>query len=188
MTLSFWLRDYLYIPLGGNRKGNARTYANLLITMLLGGLWHGASWNFVVWGGMHGLALAVHKLWTTRTAHWGGLKEHLLYRMFAWLLTLLVVGLLWIPFRCADFSTTMILLKNLLPDGEGIIWPHTMTLVVLACVIAWHVMYLLQARLLAGFPTTQPQNVMPAFVIGFFLMLIILFAPVNTSPFIYFQF
>ena len=59
MTLSRWLRDYLYIPLGGNRKGTARTYVNLMITMLLGGLWHGAAWHFVVWGGLHGVYLAV---------------------------------------------------------------------------------------------------------------------------------
>ena len=59
MSLSFWLRDYLYISLGGNRKGIAITYRNLMITMLLGGLWHGSSWNFVIWGGIHGLVLSV---------------------------------------------------------------------------------------------------------------------------------
>ncbi|MFO7880294.1 MAG: MBOAT family protein [Bacteroidales bacterium] len=63
ISLSSWLRDYLYIPLGGNRKGKSRTYINLMITMLLGGLWHGAAWRFVIWGGLHGLGLAVHKLW-----------------------------------------------------------------------------------------------------------------------------
>ena len=61
ISLSTWLRDYLYISLGGNRKGKLRTYINLVLTMLLGGLWHGASWNFVVWGGLHGVALALHK-------------------------------------------------------------------------------------------------------------------------------
>jgi len=61
ITLSQWLRDYLYIPLGGNRRGAGRTYGNLLVTMLLGGLWHGATWNFVIWGGLHGIALAVHR-------------------------------------------------------------------------------------------------------------------------------
>ena len=61
ISLSTWLRDYLYISLGGNRKGKIRTYVNLMLTMLLGGLWHGASWNFIVWGGLHGAALAVHK-------------------------------------------------------------------------------------------------------------------------------
>ena len=61
MTLSRWLRDYLYIPLGGNRKGRAKTYRNLMITMLLGGLWHGASWTFVLWGGIHGTALSAER-------------------------------------------------------------------------------------------------------------------------------
>ena len=58
ISLSTWLRDYLYIPLGGNKKGNLRTYVNLMITMLLGGLWHGAGWVFIIWGGLHGFALA----------------------------------------------------------------------------------------------------------------------------------
>ena len=62
MTLSRWLRDYVYIPLGGNRKGARRTYVNLLLTMLIGGLWHGAGWTFVVWGGLHGLYLAAGRL------------------------------------------------------------------------------------------------------------------------------
>jgi D-alanyl-lipoteichoic acid acyltransferase DltB (MBOAT superfamily) len=63
ISLSTWLRDYLYISLGGNRKGKVRTYINLCLTMLLGGLWHGASWNFVIWGGFHGIALAAQKFW-----------------------------------------------------------------------------------------------------------------------------
>lgn len=67
ISLSSWLRDYLYISLGGNRKGKIRQYANLIITMFLGGLWHGASWNFVLWGMMHGVALAAHKFWMTLT-------------------------------------------------------------------------------------------------------------------------
>ena len=67
MTLSRWLRDYLYIPLGGSRAGRARTYRNLMITMLLGGLWHGARWTFVVWGGIHGTGLAVERWWRERS-------------------------------------------------------------------------------------------------------------------------
>ncbi len=62
ISLSTWLRDYLYIPLGGNRNGNTRTYINLMLVMLIGGLWHGASWNFVIWGGIHGLMLALERL------------------------------------------------------------------------------------------------------------------------------
>ena len=70
MTLSSWLRDYLYIPLGGNRGGTGRTYVNLMITMLLGGLWHGAAWHFVVWGGLHGVYLAIGH-WKRRSGNAG---------------------------------------------------------------------------------------------------------------------
>jgi len=188
MTLSFWLRDYLYIPLGGNRMGTGRTYLNLIITMLLGGLWHGASWNFVIWGGMHGLALAVHKLWSVYTAGWDNIKQLLLYRLLSWVLTMLVVGMLWVPFRSVDFQTTVLFFGGLLPDGEGIAWMHPMVITILSVVIFWHALYLVRSTVLYAFPSERPYNAVPAFVIGGFIMLIVFFAPINTSPFIYFQF
>ena len=76
ISLSSWLRDYLYISLGGNRKGKIRQYANLIITMFLGGLWHGASWNFVFWGMLHGVALAAHKFWMGITGRKKGERSH----------------------------------------------------------------------------------------------------------------
>ena len=97
MTLSRFLRDYLYVPLGGNRCGPVRQAANVVLTMLLGGLWHGASWTFVVWGGLHGAALAVNHVWAQR-----GFR---LPRVVAWLLTLLFVLLCWVLFRSPDFAT-----------------------------------------------------------------------------------
>src|SRR5207249_4443693 len=97
MTLSAWLRDYLYIPLGGNRKGEARTYINLMITMFLGGLWHGASWNFAMWGMIHGIGLAVNRLWRSR---W---PDRRLPWPIAWPVTLLFVTLAWVPFRALTF-------------------------------------------------------------------------------------
>jgi D-alanyl-lipoteichoic acid acyltransferase DltB (MBOAT superfamily) len=95
MTLSRFLRDYLYIPLGGNRCGPVRQAVNVVATMLLGGLWHGAAWTFVVWGGLHGLALAVNHVWDGT-----GLR---LPRPLAWLLTLLFVMAGWVLFRSPDF-------------------------------------------------------------------------------------
>src|SRR5689334_20789231 len=97
MTLSRWLRDYLYIPLGGNRKGSLKTYRNLMLTMLLGGLWHGAAWTFVVWGGIHGIGLCVERAtgWrpTSPAAQW-----------FGRILTFHVVCLAWIFFRADSLS------------------------------------------------------------------------------------
>ena len=97
MTLSRFLRDYLYIPLGGSRCGPIRQAVNVVATMLLGGLWHGANWTFVVWGGLHGVALAVNHVWEQR-----GFR---LPRPVAWLLTMLFVTACWVLFRAPDFAT-----------------------------------------------------------------------------------
>lgn len=97
MTLSRWLRDYLYIPLGGNRKGINRTLVNLFLTFLLGGLWHGAAWTFVIWGVMHGVALIIHRLWAQAGKR--------LARPLAWLLTFSFINLSWIIFRASDVKS-----------------------------------------------------------------------------------
>jgi len=97
ITLSRILRDYLYIPLGGNRRGGLRQAVNVILTMLLGGLWHGASWTFVAWGGLHGVALAVNGAWTRRRLH--------LPWLAGWTLTMLFVLMGWVLFRAADFAT-----------------------------------------------------------------------------------
>ncbi len=102
MTLSTWLRDYLYISLGGNRKGPGRTYINLMATMLLGGLWHGAAWNFVLWGGYQGLLLAVHRWWRgegpgTDAAPWG-------LRALRWFVFFQLVCFGWLLFRAQSLG------------------------------------------------------------------------------------
>jgi D-alanyl-lipoteichoic acid acyltransferase DltB (MBOAT superfamily) len=101
ISLSSWLRDYLYIPLGGNRISHLRTYVNLFITMLLGGLWHGASLNFVFWGALHGIALALHKLWKEAFPKFvsGGLM-----RILGVMITFHFVCFCWIFFKCATFT------------------------------------------------------------------------------------
>jgi D-alanyl-lipoteichoic acid acyltransferase DltB (MBOAT superfamily) len=99
MTLSRWLRDYLYIPLGGNRRGRRRTYVNLMLTMLLGGLWHGASWTFLIWGGIHGGALGAERWLGER---YPGVR---LPGWLAWLITFNVVCLAWVFFRAPDLGT-----------------------------------------------------------------------------------
>ena len=102
ISLSTWLRDYLYIPLGGNRKGRVRTQINLIITMLLGGLWHGASWNFVIWGGLHGAYLTVERVLRDRLGHMK-LWMHPLVRFGLMGLTFLLVCITWVFFRADGF-------------------------------------------------------------------------------------
>lgn len=102
ISLSTWLRDYLYVPLGGNRRGELRTYANLMITMLLGGLWHGASWTFVVWGGLHGAYLAIER--------WSG-------RQLGILATFMVVTVTWVFFRAHTFADAWGLLRSMAGAG-----------------------------------------------------------------------
>ena len=107
MTLSRWLRDYLYIPLGGSRKGRAKTYRNMMITMLLGGLWHGASWTFVLWGGIHGTALSAERFARER---FPGFR---LPAWAAWLVTFNVVCVAWVFFRAPDLHTAFAVLGGL---------------------------------------------------------------------------
>lgn len=100
ISLSSWLRDYLYISLGGNRGSKLFTYRNLMLTMVLGGLWHGASWTFVVWGAMHGAALVLHREWSRFTESAAGVRRAM--KVFALPLTFLWVLLTWVPFRAND--------------------------------------------------------------------------------------
>ncbi|MDP4204638.1 MAG: MBOAT family O-acyltransferase [Bacteroidota bacterium] len=110
ISLSLWLKDYLYIPLGGNRKGKIRTYLNLMITMLLGGLWHGANIRFIIWGGIHGMALCLHRLWKSIFPN---LKSTKVTRTFSIILTFHFVAFAWICFRADDMVTIQEMLYQL---------------------------------------------------------------------------
>lgn len=113
ISLSTWLRDYLYISLGGNRKGKFRTYLNLLITMVLGGLWHGASWNFIIWGGFHGIGLAVQKFWRNLTRKPKTETSHGLRRVLGVLLTFHFVCFCWIFFRNSSFEASVTMIEQI---------------------------------------------------------------------------
>lgn len=112
MTLSTFLRDYLYIPLGGNRRGTFRRYINLITTMLLGGLWHGAGWNFVLWGGLHGIYLVLNHTWHKLI---GGDDQNrgMVSAAFSIFLTFCLVVIAWVPFRATDFESTLRILSGM---------------------------------------------------------------------------
>ena len=124
ISLSSWLRDYLYISLGGNRKGKIRQYANLIITMFLGGLWHGASWNFVFWGMLHGVALAVHKFWMGITGRKKGERSRGIRRFFGIVITFHFVCFCWIFFRNADFSASLDMLRQIFTTFRPGLFPQ----------------------------------------------------------------
>jgi alginate O-acetyltransferase complex protein AlgI len=186
ISLSRWLREYLYYPLGGNRRGKARQYLNLLVVMLLGGLWHGAHWNFVVWGGIHGAGLALHKLWQDRL----GRREAptgAVAAVLSWAGTLLFVCLAWLFFRAASLPTAMFMLRKMFtlgPGAAGTDWFQTATMLAIPAMIAGHLLGLrLRDR-------TSPRVTTFG---GMLLALLVLFGllflkPSDASPFIYFQF
>ena len=113
ISLSTWLRDYVYIPLGGNRKGTVRTYLNNFATMLIGGLWHGAAWRFVFWGAMHGVGLAIHKASKPYTAKLG---DSWAVRAASWLITITFVAALWVFFRAETWADAGLILAGVFND------------------------------------------------------------------------
>jgi alginate O-acetyltransferase complex protein AlgI len=118
ITLSRFLRDYVYISLGGNRLGKVRRYANLFLTMLIGGIWHGAGWTFILWGALHGAYLAINHLWTSLSGKIG----IALPRVAAHALTLILVIFAWVPFRAPDLPSTFALWRGMIGLG-GFAWP-----------------------------------------------------------------
>ncbi len=181
ISLSTWLRDYLYIPLGGNRRGEARTYANLMITMGLGGLWHGASWSFVLWGLLHGVALAVHRLYR---AHFPAARCP---AALGWLATMLVVVPGWFLFR----SGTLEHAATLLALVDHFAWkPFDRTAWLAMAAVAVPVFFVewLQTRTNDVLVMTRLAFVPYSAVVG--LLLIAIFARFygTQHEFIYFQF
>jgi alginate O-acetyltransferase complex protein AlgI len=181
MTLSRWLRDYLYIPLGGNRKGTLLTYRNLMLTMLLGGLWHGAAWTFVVWGGIHGLGLA-----TERALGWRPTSSAA--RWFGRVVTFHVVCFAWIFFRADSFSRAGQVLERLF-TAWGQSSPLVTTSVVLAIAVGVAGQYV-RPRAVAG--VVGGFQRLPALAqagcIAVVLVAINTLGPEGVAPFIYFRF
>jgi D-alanyl-lipoteichoic acid acyltransferase DltB (MBOAT superfamily) len=186
MTLSSWLRDYLYIPLGGNRKGRLRTYFNLLVTMTLGGLWHGAGLQFIVWGLMHGLGLAIERFIGELTGFTGKYKTAL--GAFAgWFITLNFVCIAWIFFRSQTLADA---LDYFAAIGAGNRTPATLTpLIMVLLALGFLTQFLPRnfgPRLQGAFESWPlPGKVLAT---SGAVAAIVLLAPTGIAPFIYFQF
>ena len=183
ISLSSWLKDYLYIPLGGNRKGKFRTYVNLAITMLLGGLWHGASWNFVFWGAWHGVGLAVHK-WLFSTKD----NKKTSFNFVSWAITTLFVLVGWVFFRADSTEKTLIMLKRMFFAWEtfAIHWIYLPLYIIIPLVI---VAYIIGRKWFQDdYPLVNLRSFFGMFIFLFVVVGIVLFYFHNPQPFIYFQF
>jgi len=188
ISLSTWLRHYLYFPLGGNRKGRGQTYVNLMLVMTLGGLWHGANWNFLVWGAYHGALLVIHRSYRQAIAgsRFEAITEGVIWRVFGTLVTFSLVSAGWITFRTRSFGETIGVLSDLVSADRALDLhlPLGFT-VLLAAILLWIVVdwgRRLQGWLIAGGMFRETLGT------ALSLMTIALFSRPEAIPFIYFQF
>ncbi len=189
ISLSTWLRDYIYIPLGGNRKGTARTYLNNFATMLIGGLWHGAAWKFVFWGAMHGAGLAVHK---ASKPVLGRIGDSWPVRAASWLVTMTFVALLWVFFRADSWADSWTVVSSVFRDFSAAYIPafaaaRSLWLILMLVIVVSHCL-----------PTRFWESAQAWFVRSLWIVKLLIFIVVvqlvielrteSVSPFIYFQF
>lgn len=183
ISLSSWLKDYLYIPLGGSKKGKIRTYINLSLTMLLGGLWHGASWNFIIWGGLHGGVLAVERFFKKDDFH----KKNIVIIILSTLGVFHFVCLCWIFFRAVTLKGAIVYLRAFSNIG---ITPTLITPFVIVLIICGIVIHFIPDTFSEKLKNRYKK--VPVFVqgiiIGFFFLLLSSLSPEGVAPFIYFQF
>jgi alginate O-acetyltransferase complex protein AlgI len=189
ISLSTWLRDYLYVPLGGNRKGRVRTYANLMITMLLGGLWHGASWSFVVWGGLHGLYLSAERFLKEALPKNLALYQSLGFKIAMALLTYVLINVTWVFFRAQTIEQAFSVLGSMVtlrPDAQTVLHYNEIVpaLIVIAGMVTVH--WLMRTRSLEHVVTRAPQWALAAAWSAMLFGLVI--TQGSDSAFIYFQF
>jgi alginate O-acetyltransferase complex protein AlgI len=188
ISLSSWLRDFIYIPLGGNQKGFSLQLIFLMLTMTLGGLWHGADWKFVWWGIGHGFLLILHKLFVK----WNGGFENKFWSFVSWILTFVSVVILWIPFRAKNLSDSFIITKALL---KGINWN---TLVIFSIQNWTFLVLLIFGFVMTLLPDSFKKKlkqfyIQESFVIKFILFVVLIqfmyeIQSAEIQPFIYFQF
>jgi alginate O-acetyltransferase complex protein AlgI len=185
ISLSTWLRDYLYIPLGGNKVGVSRTYVNLMLTMLIGGLWHGAGWTFVVWGFLHGMYLVIERLLKNVVKF---KAENLGFQMFLAFLTFTCVNFTWVFFRAKDFKTAMDLLGSMfnIHGNKAILTTSNIVLVLGLMTLVFLGHFAMRKHSLVGVIAATPKWLL-AIVWGIMIFGLMI-VQTTGQQFIYFQF
>ena len=193
VSLSSWLRDYLYIPLGGNRRGRLRTQINLMLTMLLGGLWHGAAWHFVIWGCLHGIFLIVEGGYKQLFAGNSVIRQDASAGIRGFLLALLTFALLnmsWVFFRATDLSSSLTLLRTMTLGGasdlRNLLAPSEITIVFSLTAVLMTTHWFMRNTSLEAIAAKIPWG-LRALIISFMIISLVL-APGEDRAFIYFQF
>lgn len=190
ISLSTWLRDYLYISLGGNRRGKLRTYVNLMLTMLLGGLWHGASWNFIFWGFFHGLFLVIDKF--TKSLHFLTIADNRLTRIVKMLVTFHLVCFGWIFFRNVTFDGSTSMLRQIFTDFHPELFGQLLTgySEVFALMAIGYLCHFIPAsfsdRIKSVFVRSPFLVSIPVLVLAIYIVIQV--KSMDVQPFIYFQF
>lgn len=190
ISLSSWLMEYLYIPLGGNRRGRARTYVNLMLTMLIGGLWHGADWHFVVWGGLHGIALCIHKLYRKWTKDREPTKIGTGLSICA---TFLFVSMCLVFFRADSCATAVKVLGAIATGQNGVIHLSAWAIFGLAAIAAAEITAAVRCtkrgvKWDGYYPTVRLDRVGGLAVFFLFVGITLSLGYTGDNPFIYFQF
>ncbi|MDP4266996.1 MAG: MBOAT family O-acyltransferase [Bacteroidota bacterium] len=188
ISLSSWLKDYLYISLGGNRKGKIRQYFNLMVTMLLGGLWHGASWKFIMWGGLHGIALSIEKMFKIPDI----VKKNVIFKIIGVIITFHIVCLCWIFFRATSFESAIIIMKQIVnafnPDiALQVIVGYKEVFILFALGYALHFIPKNIELFIQNKFSLTPFILKPI-VLAMVIWLVIQVKSSDIQPFIYFQF
>lgn len=191
ISLSSWLQDYLYISLGGNRKGAVRTYINLMLTMLLGGLWHGADWSFVAWGGLHGLALVVHKLTFGRKRKdkkAQPVKTSLPITLLCMLLNSAFATFCWIFFRAQSIGDALIVISRIFTWASGVHYIFVYTVIFAILLLVIHLYMYFKNNGHATRISVSLDKWTGRFAVILMIFIIAVFAYGGDTAFVYFQF
>lgn len=194
ISLSTWLKDYLYISLGGNRKGKLHTYGNLFFTMLLGGLWHGAAIRFVMWGALHGVALAIHKVWLAIVpgAKIMGSEMSWWRRAIGMFITFNLVCLGWLMFRAESMQSVMLMLHQIFYNFNEAMIPQVITgyLGVFALMAIGYILHMLPTSTdrMAQRIVTHSPLILQVIMVAVVIWCVMQIKSSEIQPFIYFQF
>jgi D-alanyl-lipoteichoic acid acyltransferase DltB (MBOAT superfamily) len=181
ISLSTWLRDYLYIPLGGNQRGRIRTYVNIMITMLLGGLWHGAGWNWVIWGGIQGIVMSVERMIGLGKQA----PRYKFWRIVRWAITFHIICLSWVFFRARSLDSAVQVLKRITAFAPGDTAISLSPVFVMALLLLFE-LYDIQHRWIQTFKQSPATARWAGY--AFVLIIIVTFIKAPNPEFIYFQF